>query len=225
MNAYKLAIKDTNDIAEFKGQIVDIFEDYLADKGVVLKHEDIDLAIEDGEAPEEMAIIYGGLYDIIGDAAENVINDCLENNENDGYGRPNENGIKEIWDAFIRTIETGKSDFKPSLFDETELRSKVRKTFSNWKVKWDDEAAPKLEMYLVKYSYNNIEETYPFFIKETRFFAADKGELEEQLQGLRNTFHENYPEKDYPSAYFKLLEVYKFDKETVNYSTRFSDDI
>ena len=48
------------------GTMVDIVEDWLESKGITIADipcEDRDQAIEDGEAPEDCAIIYGEDYD------------------------------------------------------------------------------------------------------------------------------------------------------------------
>ena len=57
---------------EFKGQIVDVFEDFLSERGYMLNNPDRDEAIKNGEYddPEEAAIIWGEDYDIIADEVE-----------------------------------------------------------------------------------------------------------------------------------------------------------
>ena len=47
---------------EFIGQIIDIFEDFLEEKGIRIDNEDKQMAIEDGEDPKTLAIIYGEDY-------------------------------------------------------------------------------------------------------------------------------------------------------------------
>lgn len=60
-----------NIIAELKGQIIDIFEDFLTEKGIEIpnpeKEEDENLE------PDEAAIIYGSDYDWLGDKIEQII--------------------------------------------------------------------------------------------------------------------------------------------------------
>ena len=51
-----------SDLLEFFGQIIDGFEDFLASRGVVLPNPEIEEAIEDGENPDEIALIYGSDY-------------------------------------------------------------------------------------------------------------------------------------------------------------------
>ena len=57
-----------NDLPEFVGQIIDIFEDFLEERGVVLQNQERD---ED----EYTAIIYGSDYGQLQD----MINDALKN--------------------------------------------------------------------------------------------------------------------------------------------------
>ena len=61
------------DKAEFVGQIIDIFEDFLEEKGVMLDNTDRDEAINDGEDPETLAIIYGTDYGDLQDQIEDTL--------------------------------------------------------------------------------------------------------------------------------------------------------
>ena len=47
---------------EFIGQIIDIFEDFLTEKGVTLNNPEIQEAIDEGEDPKDLAIIFGSDY-------------------------------------------------------------------------------------------------------------------------------------------------------------------
>lgn len=65
-----------DDKPEFFGRLIDTVEDWLADYEFEPKdfpNEDRDIAIEDGEDPEELAIIYGDEYDILADAFAEVV--------------------------------------------------------------------------------------------------------------------------------------------------------
>lgn len=53
---------------EFIGQVIDIFEDFLAEKGVTLDNPEIQEAVDNGEDMEGLAIIYGSDYGILQDA-------------------------------------------------------------------------------------------------------------------------------------------------------------
>lgn len=50
------------DVPEFIGQLIDIFEDFLEERNITLNNPDIDDAIADGQDPEGLAIIYGTDY-------------------------------------------------------------------------------------------------------------------------------------------------------------------
>lgn len=51
-----------NDLPEFVGQTIDIFEDFLEEKGIKIDNPEIVEAIANGEDPESCAIIYGTDY-------------------------------------------------------------------------------------------------------------------------------------------------------------------
>lgn len=60
-------------VPEFIGQIIDVFEDFLTDRNIVLNNPEIQWAIEDGEDPEELAVIYGTDYGELQTALENLL--------------------------------------------------------------------------------------------------------------------------------------------------------
>lgn len=53
---------------EFIGQIIDIFEDFLTEKGVTLNNPEIQEAIDEGEDPKDLAIIFGSDYGSLQDS-------------------------------------------------------------------------------------------------------------------------------------------------------------
>ena len=53
---------------EFIGQIIDIFEDFLTEKGVTLNNPEIQEAIDKGEDPKGLAIIFGSDYSSLQDS-------------------------------------------------------------------------------------------------------------------------------------------------------------
>ena len=53
---------------EFIGQIIDIFEDFLTEKGVTLNNPEIQEAIDEGEDPKDLAIISGSDYGSLQDS-------------------------------------------------------------------------------------------------------------------------------------------------------------
>ena len=63
-----------HDIPEFVGQIIDAFEDFLAERNIVLQNDEIDDAIADGADADEVAIIYGTDYGQLQSAIEEILN-------------------------------------------------------------------------------------------------------------------------------------------------------
>lgn len=68
--AYRLFVNSTDlsELAELKGSVVDIFEDFCDEKGIMIANED-----RDAEDDENAAIIYGFDYDNITEPVENLI--------------------------------------------------------------------------------------------------------------------------------------------------------
>lgn len=56
---------------ELIGQVIDLFEDFLDEKGIVLENEERDENM-DGEDPDSMANIYGSDYDELQDGLEKI---------------------------------------------------------------------------------------------------------------------------------------------------------
>ena len=54
-------IKD-GDLCELVGQIIDIFEDFLEEKGIQIDNPEKEGAVICGEHPDDLAIIYGTDY-------------------------------------------------------------------------------------------------------------------------------------------------------------------
>lgn len=61
------------DLPEFVGQIIDIFEDFLDDRNIVLQNEEREDAINDGAEPDSVAIIYGSDYGELQTALEDTL--------------------------------------------------------------------------------------------------------------------------------------------------------
>lgn len=58
---------------EFIGQIIDIFEDFLTEKGVTLNNPEIQEAIDEGEDPKGLAIIFGSDYSSLQDSLTDML--------------------------------------------------------------------------------------------------------------------------------------------------------
>lgn len=115
---------NTNDRAEFKGQIVDIFEDYLDNNGYKLNNAERDQAIEDGDYddPNEAANIWGDDYDAIGDEVEFILD-----NNGTSVARAN---IVPIISAFENLCD--RSNISISTKNHDVLLQKVTETLANW---------------------------------------------------------------------------------------------
>lgn len=115
---------NTNDRAEFKGQIIDIFEDYLDNNGYKLNNAERDQAIEDGDYddPDEAANIWGDDYDAIGDEVEFML-------DNNGTSVAKANIVPTI-SAFENLCD--RSNISISTKDHDVLLQKVTETLANW---------------------------------------------------------------------------------------------
>lgn len=73
---------EANDKAEFVGQVIDLFEDFLEERGISLKNEEKNGLAAAGEDPEQEAIIYGADYDQLQAGIEELLENWgLVNNE------------------------------------------------------------------------------------------------------------------------------------------------
>ena len=117
------------DICEFKGQVVDIFEDWLTEAGYKIPNQE-----RDADDPDSGAEIWGDDYDLITDEIDRVIREPLENgtfapltkNEADEL-------INNVYNAFIEIIKKNPS-IQMWNAAEDQLRTSVRETFEAWGV-------------------------------------------------------------------------------------------
>lgn len=66
--------KITNDdLPQFVSQIIDIFEDFLEEKGINIENPEKEEAIADGEDPESICILYGTDYGYLQSSIEEVL--------------------------------------------------------------------------------------------------------------------------------------------------------
>lgn len=61
------------DTPEFIGQIIDIFEDFLAEKGIEIPNPEKEDNQDSYEDPDEIAILYGSDYGELQTALENTM--------------------------------------------------------------------------------------------------------------------------------------------------------
>lgn len=128
---YKL---DQNSLAEFKGQIVDVFEDYLCEHNIVLVNTDRTNAIADGEVDEEdAAVIYGDQYDIIGDIIEEIVNDYdLLDTKTVMLDGQFENISEDLMVAFGELLAIGEADISINDVDTDNLTDTIKTIFVRW---------------------------------------------------------------------------------------------
>ena len=63
MNMPKTTAKlSADDLPEFVGQILDIFEDFLAEKNIDIPNIEKEEAVADGDDPDSICILYGTDY-------------------------------------------------------------------------------------------------------------------------------------------------------------------
>jgi hypothetical protein len=133
MTTDNICLNNLNDLAEFKGQIIDIFEDYLDEKNVKLINPERDAEIAENNTEEDLAIIYGDHYDIIGDEIEYAVN------THNLYQTPMSDKTAldvadNIMTAFNNVLRIGKASFMVSEDDPEKLRNKIIETFIRWHV-------------------------------------------------------------------------------------------
>ena len=69
MTTHKKHAVTNEDKPEFIGQVIDIFEDFLADRNIILPNEERD----EEEDPEARTIIYGSDYDYLYEKITNTM--------------------------------------------------------------------------------------------------------------------------------------------------------
>lgn len=133
---FEKSISPSN-LAEFKGQIIDIFEDFAYDNDIEIPNADREAEIEDakldGEDPDELglAIIYGEDYDTIGDVIEKAVGNKFTDSDTTKFDNSEMNTIAaDILDVFTSLLkETTLSDNQ-----KRSLTRKVKMTFANWDI-------------------------------------------------------------------------------------------
>lgn len=123
----KVFDETSSERSEFKGQIVDIFEDWLDDHDYMLNNPERKEAIENGEYDDssEAAIIWGEDYDIIANTVEEVLDLAVSN-------KIDTKDIPLIMDSFKGLCADNKIDLSEK--EAKNLMEKVNKTFKNWKI-------------------------------------------------------------------------------------------
>lgn len=124
----------TNDIAELKGQVVDIFEDFAAENEIYIPNEDREAEIAEAAAegiPADelgLAIIYGDDYDRIASIIESAIQ-IKNGNYDRSFFTDNEIEylISDTCDAFAAVANYQFADER-----RNELSHRLKNTLTNW---------------------------------------------------------------------------------------------
>lgn len=152
-----------DNVAEFIGQIVDIFEDFCELKNYTIPSEDRDLEIEemrkfapsdyDDMTDEEianmqgMARIYGDAYDEIGDVIRAKFNEMVKDETTSKFIIKSDDMalefVKDIMDAFCELLDRANIDYDKEdvvthwgtfRSDYNALDYKIKQTLINWNV-------------------------------------------------------------------------------------------
>lgn len=119
-------------LAEFKGQLIDILEDYLTEEGVAPSMLPNKEREEDDDGVG--AIIFGWHYDMLEDDIQheldvhNLVNQNLVSNPQ--IIADTVNHVFEAYQELMGMIDT----FKFNDDDERRLKHEIRQTFVNWEV-------------------------------------------------------------------------------------------
>lgn len=73
MTKYDTTKVKNEDLPELVGELIEIFEDFLAEKGIEIENPEKQEAIADGEDPESICILYGTDYGEIQSLVEETL--------------------------------------------------------------------------------------------------------------------------------------------------------
>jgi len=198
---------NANNKAEFKGQIIDALEDFCAEMKISIPNDEKDN--DDYDDPEEMAIIYGSDYDVIGDEIEYLIDHHDETEIISDYdvmliiGKLKDIVPEDEQGCFTRESETGlmckiKDIFAKWGFETADTREKritvllhnaisclLDNTLADESLEdWVEETAKELDCTTEElYKYGNIEkpvERYAYDIE----WDVDYDEVYEMLDNM-----------------------------------------
>lgn len=65
-------VKSEN-VPELVGQIIDTFEDFLVEKGITIENPEKQEAVNDGEDPDSICVLYGTDYGNLQSAVEDIL--------------------------------------------------------------------------------------------------------------------------------------------------------
>lgn len=125
-------LKDTNNHAEFKGQIIDLLEDLFTKKKAVIPNADRDALIKAGDDEETLAIIYDADYDAIADDIQALISKHELDTKTPKITK--EKFADKIMGIYNRTINKARfqKDQPFTDYERTTLREKLLDTLNKW---------------------------------------------------------------------------------------------
>ena len=129
-----------NQLAELKGQIVDIFEDYLDKHNVEMTNPEPGL--DPDINPNDIAKIYGTDYDLIGDEIEFFFTDRNGESKNGEFKIPDditendfENLIDNLVYAFEKILKNHTNGYIPDDDEYDTIRHNIATTLYNWGIR------------------------------------------------------------------------------------------
>lgn len=124
---------DKDSKPELIGQIVDVFEDWLAEWEIILENKERAAAIEEEEMdPEEIAIIYGKHYDMLGDMVSEQIEkyDLMTTPFRDETTAWT--SAQNIIDTFVDVLEDGNQRSSLEAKDHVRIQKAIVQIFIKW---------------------------------------------------------------------------------------------
>ena len=118
-----------NDMPEFAGQIIDMFEDWLDKNGITLINAEREDYLSNGEFddPSEAAWIYGTAYCMLEDAISRETEEACTNKDL-------ETAAENIIDAFSRIMKEGGHEEDIPEADVVSMKNRIRDTFEKWNI-------------------------------------------------------------------------------------------
>lgn len=120
-------------LAEFKGQLIDALEDYLAEEGVtpsMLPNKECE---EDDDGVG--AIIFGRHYDMVGDDIQHELDvHNLVNQKPVSNPQIIADIVNHIFEAYQELTDMIEPTFRWNDDGERRLKNEIRQTFVNWEV-------------------------------------------------------------------------------------------
>jgi hypothetical protein len=135
-------------LSEFIGEVVNIFEDYLEENSppILLYNEDREEAIAAGDYddPEEAALIYGEAYDWIGDEVRAIVDRYDLYHQSLTTTEAMTTAFTQIMEGFEKVLHQGQWMEPIPKEDQDMLGQSLQETFSKWKLYSNPNPNPSL---------------------------------------------------------------------------------